>query len=70
MVSKQIIKFKYIYLKKRKKNWKFTLKYILDINCKSKLEVTNLIERKKEVVPAVTTSKAKEEKYILEFFNI
>ena len=52
-----------IHLKKKKeKDWKFTLKYDLDINCVPKLEESKLIETKMEMVPVVDTSKAKEDK--------
>ena len=50
-----------IHLKKKKeKDWKFTLKYDLDINCVPKLQESKLIETKKEMVPVVDTSKVKE----------
>ena len=52
-----------IHLKKKKeKDWKFALKYILDINGIPKLQESKLIETKMEMVPVVDTSKVKEEK--------
>ena len=52
-----------IHLKKKKeKDWKFTLKYDLDINCIPKLDKANIIESKIELVPVIDTTEKKEEK--------
>ena len=52
-----------IHLKKKKeKDWKFALKYILDINCIPKLEIANILESKIELVPVIDTTQKKEEK--------
>ena len=52
-----------IHLKKKKeKDWKFTLKYVLDINCIPKLEKANILESKIELVPVIDTTQKKEEK--------
>ena len=52
-----------IHIKKKKeKDWKFVLKYGLDINSIPKLEEAKMVETKIEMVPVVDTSKAKEEK--------
>ena len=52
-----------IHLKKKKeKDWKFALKYILDINCIPKLEKANILESKTEIVPVIDTTQKKEEK--------
>ena len=52
-----------IHLKKKKeKDWKFDLKYILDINCIPKLESANIKESKIEMVPVVDTPVPKDEK--------
>ena len=48
--------------KKKEKDWRFTLKYDLDINSIPKLEESKLIETKLEMVPVVDTTKPKEEK--------
>ena len=51
-----------IHLKKKKeKDWKFSIKYVLDIDCVPKLEEAKLTENKTEMVPVVTTPKVKEE---------
>jgi heat shock protein 4 len=53
----------FITLKKKKeKDWKFTLKYDLDINCIPKLELANLVESKLEMVPVIETPKTEEKK--------
>ena len=50
-----------IRLKKNKeKDWKFLLKYCLDINGIPKLVESKLVETKMEMVPVVDTTKAKE----------
>ena len=52
-----------IHLKKKKeKEWKFLLKYSLDINCIPKLDEAKLSEKKKEMVPVIDTTKKEEKK--------
>jgi molecular chaperone DnaK (HSP70) len=52
-----------IHLKKKKeKDWKFILKYGLDLHGIPKLEESKMIETKIEMVPVVETPKVKEEK--------
>ena len=47
---------------KKEKDWKFALKYILNINCIPKSEKTNILESKIELVPVIDTTQKKEEK--------
>jgi len=52
-----------IHLKKKKeKEWKFIIKYILDIYGIPKLDVAQLNEKKKEMVPVIDTTKKEEKK--------
>jgi len=52
-----------IHLKKKKeKDWKFVVKYILDICGIPKLDVAQLNEKKKEMVPVIDTTKKEEKK--------
>ena len=48
--------------KKKEKDWKFTLKYDLDINCIPKLDKANIIESKIELVPVIDTTQKKDDK--------
>ena len=58
----KLLKSYNIYLKKKKeKDWKFSLKYVLDINCIPKLEKAILLESKIELVPVIDTTQKIEE---------